>query len=188
MATRRRRRNKKWLSRIVILVLLIVAAVVCYLVWDNYFRDRDVDNGDVESVEVEEKDTAEDTADDQTENEAELSSSAVEKKKVEQYDGADPNEANDLSGAITYAGVSGGKLMIRLNIDQYLTEGKCELTLTRGDATIYKSIASIIGIVTSATCDGFDIPVSELGGGNVTINVNISTNGRKGVIRGEASI
>lgn len=188
MATRRRRRSKKWISWIVILVLLIAAVVVCYLVWDNYFRNKEVDSGDVESVEIEEQDAVEDTVDDQVENEAGLSSSAVEKKKVEQYDGADPNEANDLSGVITYAGANGGKLMIRLNIDQYLTDGKCELTLTRGGATIYNSIASVVGNVTSATCDGFDIPVSELGGGNVTINVNISADGRKGVIRGEASI
>ena len=176
---KRRKRSKKWIYWLFTLILLVAAGVVCYLVWDAYFRDKSDQAGSQESSEmVENKEEAE----------GELKSESVEKKKVEQYDGSDPNEANDLSGVVTYAGVNNGKLMIRVNIDQYLTEGKCELTLTRGGATIYNSITNIVGSATTATCEGFDVPVSELGGGNVGINIKLKTDGRTGSIQGEANI
>ena len=78
--------------------------------------------------------------------------------------------------------------MIRVNIDQYVGSGSCELTLVRGGATIYNSIASIIGGASTATCEGFDVPVAGLGGGTVEININLSADGRSGTIRGEVGI
>ena len=187
---KRRKRSKKWIYWLFTLILLVAAGVVCYLVWDAYFRDKSNQAGSQESSEVvENKDEKEDkTSENKEEAEGELKSESVEKKKVEQYDGSDPNEANDLSGVVTYAGVNNGKLMIRVNIDQYLTDGKCELTLTRGGATIYNSITNIVGSATTATCEGFDVPVSELGGGNVGINIKLKTDGRTGSIQGEANI
>ena len=52
---RRRRRSKKWVSWLIILILLVAAGVVVYLVWDNYFNDRNDDGvegrlSDVERV------------------------------------------------------------------------------------------------------------------------------------------
>ena len=131
---KRRKRSKKWISWLIILVLLIGAGAVCYMVWDSYFRDK---------TEPETSETSDNTESEEQKNdsEAELTSEEPEKKKVEQYDGDDPNNAQDLSGVVTYAGVNNGVLMIRVNIDQYLDSGKCELTLTRGGATIYSSIA-----------------------------------------------
>ena len=37
---KRRKRSKKWISWLIILVLLIGAGVVCYMVWNSYFRDK----------------------------------------------------------------------------------------------------------------------------------------------------
>ena len=109
-------------------------------------------------------------------------------KKVEQYEGEDPNTQNDLSGVVTYAAVSNGILAIRANIDQYLEEGKCELILKRNDATIYSSIANIINSASTATCEGFDVPVEGLGGGKVDIIINLSAGERSGSIRGEVNL
>lgn len=178
---KRRKRNKKWISWLIILVLLIGAGVVCYMVWDSYFRDKS---------EPETSETSDDIEGEEQENntEIELTSEEPEKKKVEQYDGEDPNLADDLSGVVTYAGVNNGVLMIRVNIDQYLDSGKCELTLNRGGATIHSSIASIIGSASTSTCEGFDVAVGELGGGNVEINIKLESNGRVGSIHGEANI
>ena len=177
----KRKRKKSWIYWLIILVLLIGAIVVCYMVWDSYFRDKtepessEVTNGvDIESH--------------KNSNNVDLTSEEPEKKKVEQYDGDDPNLADDLSGVVTYAGVDNGVLMIRVNIDQYLDSGKCELTLTRGGATIYNSIAGIIGSASTSTCEGFDVEAGELGGGNVEINIKLEANGRTGSIRGEANI
>ena len=178
---KRRKRSKKWISWLIIVALLIGAGVVCYMVWDSYFRDKSEPEASETSgtTEVEEQ---------KNNTEMDLASEEPEKKKVEQYDGDDPNNAQDLSGVVTYAGVNNGVLMIRVNIDQYLDSGKCELTLTRGGATIYSSIASIIGSASTSTCEGFDVAVGELGGGNVEIIIKLESNGRVGSIHGEASI
>jgi len=178
----RRRNNKKWLwwGGGVVLVALIVAIGV--VIWQN--SNSENKENDTEVVEVEKQETTEV----ETVETGELASTGVEKEKVVQYEGNDPNEAEELTGVVTYAGVAGNTLMIRVSIDQYLTEGTCELTLSRGGATMYSSIASIIGDVSAATCEGFDVPAGELGGGDVQININLSAGERKGVIRGEASI
>lgn len=185
MAQRRRRRSKRWVYWLFILLLLVAAVAVCYLVWDAYFRDKEDLQDIPDSSEIEEK---KEQRGEPSESEAEFKSESVEKKKVEQYDGGNPNEAEELSGAITYAGVSGSNLMIRVNIDQYLEEGSCSLTLARSGATIYNSIASVIGGPSTSSCEGFDVPVSGLGGGKIEITIKLEANGRSGTIRGEANI
>ena len=158
-----------------------------FLVWDNYFNDKKNDKQEGQTTErVEEKEAVEKNATvDDGKDEAEK---AVEQKKVEQYDGEDPNKAETLSGVVTYAGVSGDKLMIRVNIDQYLEGGECGLTLSRAGASIYSSIANVIENASTATCEGFDVPVSRLGGGVTEININVNSGERSGTIRGEVNI
>lgn len=173
----KRKRSKKWVSWVILLVLLIGAGVVVYLVWDNYFNDKK-DKDTQETVQISEK----------NEEEKSGGGDVVEKKKVEQYEGDDPNNAETLSGVVTYAGVNDGVLMVRVNIDQYLDSGECGLTLVRGGATIYNSIANIVGNVSTATCEGFDVPVGGLGGGETDININVKSGERSGVIHGKVSL
>ena len=184
MAKKKQKKTKKIIYWLFMLILLIAAAGVTYLVWDSYFNDQknDTETSSESSNEEEERKPEKEKV------EVELKSEAPEKEKVVQYDGEDPNTAQGLSGAITRASVTGSKFVLRVNIDQYLTEGTCELTIKRNGATIYNSIASIIGNASTATCEGFDIPVNQLGGGPVEININLSADGKGGVIRGEANI
>ena len=53
---------------------------------------------------------------------------------------------------------------------------------------INESIANIIGSASTSTCEGFDVPISGLGGGVTKININLSDGERSGVIRGEVNI
>ena len=73
----RRKRSKKWISWLIILALLIGAGVVCYLVWDSYFRDK---------TEPETSETTEDVDIEKGKNntEVDLTSEEPEKQKVEQ--------------------------------------------------------------------------------------------------------
>ena len=176
----KRKRNKKWIYWLVVLVLFVLAGTVVYYVWDSYFRDKSEQSSEQRTEQVEEKKTEEiDEKED---------GNVVEKKKVEQYDGEDPNMADDLSGVVTYAGVSGDKLMVRLNIDQYLDSGSCELVLEKDSSVVYNSVANVISNVSTATCEGFDVPISEIGTGHYVINVNVSAGEKSGIIRGEADI
>lgn len=183
--TKKRKKNKKWVSWLVLFLLLVVASIMCYFVWDAYFRDKTTDAPETEEVETKKNEIKQS---DEEEEDNKVVEEIKEEKKVEQYDGDDPNNANSLSGVVTYAGVNGGNLMIRVNIDQYLSSGQCKLSLIRNGTAIYNSTVSIVNSASTATCEGFDVPVSELGGGGVTILINIVSGERNGSIQGEVSI
>ena len=148
--------------------------------WDAYFRDKQGDKVEISGGQTE---IVEDSTVKTTEVEE-----VVEKPKTIQYDGDDPNDLEELSGVVTYAGVTGDNLMIRVNIDQYLEGGTCELNLMRGGDIMHSETAEIVGNVTTSTCEGFDIPVNEVGSGNVEIIIHLKSGNKNGVINGGIGI
>ena len=184
MATRKNKnQNKKIICGVIILFLVVAGGVAGILMWHNSSNRENDSRTETVSSDESKTETIERTTDGTG-----STTTDIEKEKVTQYDGEDPNTSENLSGVVTYADVVDDQLMIRLNIDQYLDSGECELTLTKDGATIYTSIANIVGGPATATCEGFDVPVEELGGGNIQININLSAGDRKGSIRGEANI
>lgn len=120
-----------------------------------------------------------------------VSDEAIEKSEeteVVQYEGGNPNALGELTGVVTYAGVRDGTLTVRVNIDQYLESGSCELALVSGGMTIYSEGAEIIGSATTASCTGFDVPVAGLPRGQLSIVVWLESGDKKGGIRGEVEI
>ena len=189
MAQKRKQKkgkSKRWLYWAVMVFLFVGAAAICYFVWDAYFRVKD-NGGDKRDEKVLEDAQQKEGKSDEGKVDDSEDPVVLEKEKVVQYEGGDPNDAEELTGVVTYAGVSGDVLIIRTNIDQYLADGKCELTLNRG-GTIYNSIANIMSSVATSACDGFDVPVAELGGGEIEININLSADGRVGSLHGKANI
>ena len=180
MAQKRKKNNKKWISWVLIIILFVAVAVVCYLVWDNYFKDKKEDKSTEEQSLVEGKGGEENTTD-QTEV-------VAEKEKVVLYEGEDPNTKDELTGVVTYAGVNGDNLMIRVNIDQYVAGGSCELSLIKNGSGVYNDTAAIMTAATTATCDGFNVPVNSLGTGGYQIVIKISADGKNGIINGEVNI
>lgn len=187
MVRKRKKQNKQWLCWLLVLVVIIAAVIAGVVVWQNSSEGDKYNEEQTSDVSEQEEIRGDETEATTTEN-AELKSEGVEKKKVVQYEGEDPNEADSLSGVITRADVTGQNLVIRVNIDQYLGSGRCELSLTRNGTTIYTDTASIVGVASTSTCEGFDVPVSGLGSGNTQINIKISADGREGMIRGEVDI
>lgn len=173
----KRKNSKKWIFWVLMLVLFVAAAVVCYLVWNNYFRDKKEDKPTEEQSLVEEHE--EKKAEEKKEE-------TIEKKKVVQYEGEDPNTQEELTGVVTYAGINGDNLMIRVNIDQYLESGSCELSLMQ-NGVAYSDVASIVGSAATATCEGFNVPVSGLGG-DYEIVIKISSGDKTGTINGKVEI
>lgn len=186
MTQKRRKRSKKWIGWLLFLILLVVAVVICYFVWDGYFRDKKKDEPKKEDtpsrvVEKKEEKKSEQKVEEKT-------TEVLEKEKVVQYDGEDPNEAAEITGAITYAKVSGENLVIRVNIDQYLNSGKCTLGLRRDGGTIYTAEASIVDAATTSTCEGFNVPMTELSGGHTTIWIFLESGDKTGEIHGEVDL
>lgn len=179
----KRHRSKKWISWLIILLLLVGAVVVSVMVWDSYFKPKTND----EPKPAEQSSKKEDNPE-QKKEEEKPETKTEEEKKIEQYDGADPNNAEEITGVITYAGVSGDNLMIRVNIDQYLTGGTCKLNLGPNGSSVYNTIANVVDSASTSTCEGFNVPLSSLPSGKLNIVINIESNGKTGVIAGEANI
>lgn len=167
----KRKNRRKWVYWFVILLLLVAAGVIVYLVWNSYFRPKNAD--------IHEDDVVEVADDDEVEREK-------EKEQVAAYEGGDPNQNNQLTGVLTYASVSGGVLKIRVNIDQYLDSGTCRLSL--GGVTEYSDVANVVSSASTSTCEGFDIPVSELASGTYKITIDLNSGDKKGIIEGEVSV
>lgn len=171
----RRRKKKSWISWLIILILLIAAGVVCYFVWEGYFKEK-------EPEDVEITDTVID--DNSNKGEEEL----PKKGEIVNYEGENPNEQSGITGVVTYAGVSGNDLMIRVNIDQYLNGGECMLLLETAGNVVYSNVASVSDSAATATCEGFNVPTSLLETGQYNITIEVESGGKKGVISGEVSI
>ena len=181
---RRRRKSQKWIIGGLILVLLVAVGVGAAVIWNNEHQESKQED----KTEMTKEEKAEDAEKKDSETEEEYSERMAEQKKVKQYEGEDPNKAEELTGAITYAGVNNGVLMIGMNIDQFLSEGNCTLSLMRGGDVIYSADAKIIAEVSTSTCDGFNIPVSGLDSGPTEIVIKLSAGGKTGAIRGEVDI
>lgn len=160
--------------------MVLAAVIVGVVIWKNN-QNSDDGSDEQETVEVEDSEKEEENGEGNSEE-------VVDEKKVVQYDGEDPNEAGELFGVVTYAGVNDDVLMIRVNIDQYVTSGSCELSLLRDGNTIYSSTVSAVPDVATAICEGFDVPVSGLGNGKTEISIKLNADGKSGVIRGEVEI
>lgn len=111
----------------------------------------------------------------------------AEKNIQPSYEGNSTNSSESLTGVINYSGVADGKLIIRTTINQAISSGSCRLALTSGA----KSVSRESGIVpnpSSASCEGFDVPTSELGSGNWSITITITDGSRSGELKGSVTI
>ena len=189
MAQKRKRKNKKHIYTVVVLILLLVAGVVTYCVWNAYFNKKADEIREQETSVENEGDKKDEIKKDINMNEEDGEvETEKEKEKVMAYEGDNPNKAGELTGVVTYAGVSpdGGELVIRVNIDQYLGDGSCELDLVQ-NGVAYTDTASITASASTATCEGFNVSTGGLGG-DYDIVIYLSSGGRMGVIKGEVSI
>ena len=104
-----------------------------------------------------------------------------------QYEGENPNNLGELTGIISYSDVINNSLAIRITIDQFLNDGICELTLNSGSQNIVKT-SNIVANPSSSSCEGFDIPLTELSSGHWNIKVTFSSNNKTGEATGEIDL
>ena len=185
-----RQRNNIWLKVTIIVGVILTVALIIFLVWkiNNNNNGPAPDNSKPRDVLVPER-TDDETQPEQTDE----TGSSEEKQPIPQYDGDDPNTASNLTGALTYAKImktpTGDEMLVlRVNIDQFLSEGTCALTIKNGEESIYNNSAAIIDSASTSTCTGFDVPVSELGNGSMKIIINLTSGDKTGVINGEINI
>lgn len=174
----KRRRNYK-IGIIILAIIILGAGGVTAFMLLTHKADTSSDDeiqAPTQTTESPAKDTEKDTTKDNF-------------NEVTQYEGESPNELHELTGVITYAAKSGENLSIRVSIDQTLGSGTCDLTMTSGSATYTATAPVIQSGATTSSCEGFDVPVSELSAGaKWGINIKISSGDKTGLIAGEASL
>lgn len=172
------------ISVIVALVLVIAIILVFKAIQDNQEKaDSSTPASTEQTVPTA---TAQNTAtNNQTNSNA---SDIVPGKTPAQYEGDNANNSDTLTGTINVATVAGDKLIIRVTIDQLLSgTGTCELTLSNS-GQVLKYQANTIDNPSSASCEGFDIPVSSLSAGDWDVNINVTTSDRTGTLTGKVTI
>ncbi len=179
----KRRRNKRWIGWAFLFVLMVAAVVVVVLVNNNFFGEKNKEESRTDSgVSKQEESKNIDMSATESEKKEET------KKDVPQYTGNNPNEAENLSGVISYADVSEGELIIRVNINQFLSAGNCKLNITKNGIDVYSEEANIEESVSTSTCNGFKIPVNNLTTGDLQIEIKLESEGKTGKINGKVRI
>ncbi len=177
------------------LVLALLAGFVAYMMYRFIFdRSFDLPISAAESKESSEEKSSKDSKDKtlaasekETSEDSKESESPAPSKTPTQNDGEDPNISASLTGSLTSINVSGSSLVLRVNIDQYLSSGTCSLTLSSGSSVVEKS-AAILPTVATSSCEGFDVPLSELGSGAWKIEINLTSGDRVGKITGSVDL
>lgn len=89
--------------------------------------------------------------------------------------------------SITSSNVNSGTLQVRALIEAVVSNGTCTLTLTKDDNTITKT-SNTQALPSTSTCQGFDIPTSELSSGQWTLNLTFNTETYEGNVTTTVSI
>lgn len=180
-----RKNSNKWiLWAIGAVVLIAVIVSICLFVINNHGGD---DTQDDESTFVD-GDVVEDDAEQSGEAVSGTEGEIQEKEEVIQYDGEDPNNASEITGVLTHAEVTGDELVLRVNIDQYLSGGSCRLSIKQDGQELYGEEAAIIGLASTATCEGFNVAMDRLRSGDLDILIEVSADEKTGVIKGGVTL
>lgn len=92
------------------------------------------------------------------------------------------NQNDDITSSLPVtvaATVSNRTLYIRSSIDALRITGTCDLSLIRDTSKLNKSVP-VQALAQSTTCQGFDIPLSELSSGEWTISLTVTSGDETG--------
>lgn len=184
-------RKKKHTGLIVVIVLVVVALIaagVLLFLNRNKIFQNEADRDKEETSKQEKKEEKSEEKSDEKEEKPSSETREAEKASINQNDGEDPNTLENITGVINFAGISEGDFMVTASLDQALGDaGNCKFTIVHSSgATIVSSAATSAGPTTSFCT--YSAPASGMNSGHYSINVEISANGKKGTITGEANI
>ena len=168
------------------LILFVLAVIVVAVVFVLYNVDFKHEDAPAEQPTTTEENRPE-LVNPEPEPQPEPEPVVEDEKQPQQYEGNSPNQANGITGTITYAQVVDQKAVIRVNIDQYVT-GQCVIKITSPSGKQYSERAKLIPQTSTSTCDGFDIAAARLQPGNNKIVINIESKNKTGSIEGEIII
>lgn len=177
--------QKKSRKKIIIpIVLLLAALIVGGVFW--YQSTRPIgQNSNNQSKTDSDTSTPDPSKLDNSNDEQE--STDQQKQDTVKNDQQEPTSSNDLTVTLTASGRNGDVYQLRYLIQQTLSDGICDLTLTQGATTVRKT-ASIQSLSSSSTCQGFDISTNELGSGTWQASLKVTSGSKSGTTSSEISL
>ena len=106
-------------------------------------------------------------------------------KTPAQYEGENPNNYDNLTGIITFAGISEGQFVISVALDQYTT-GNCKFEATSPSGSVISADVNIAVGPSSSFCSYSGPVPSEHGKYNITVTP--SNANKTGLITGEVEL
>lgn len=177
MRVQKKSSTKKIIATIVALVLLVLAVALAY----SYMNRQDNKESNINSTSTKSEQIKKETEDRDASTKDKRDESVVhepEKNITPPYSGENIDNSPSLSGSINYKSVVDGNLVIRTTINQVVSGGKCTLKLRNG-SRVFARGSGIVQNPSSSTCEGFSVPVSELGSGNWQIEIFVFSEDRK---------
>lgn len=98
-----------------------------------------------------------------------------------------PTSGSQVDVTITAANQNGANFSVRALIGELTTSGTCTLTLTKSSTEVTKT-SPIQALANSSTCQGFDIPTSQLSSGVWHLTLTVSTSDKTGSAAKDISI
>lgn len=177
-------------KKITILVLLtiIVAVLAITSVYVLYFRNSETNQSSQNNQPpTEEQSKAGEQAkkstldDDNSQNQNQNVDDTTSTDKTPSGSTAPSNpQSNNATITITASNQNGSIYQLRSLIAQAtIPNGSCDLELTKGDVVVRKT-ATITALAQSSTCQGFDIPTSELSAGTWSVKLSFNGGGYSG--------
>lgn len=112
-------------------------------------------------------------------------------KTPKNIEGEIPDNGKDLTGVITAIRKSQDQknLIIRTNISQLVNSGTCKLEMTHlENKQQYQKTVRILRNPNSSSCEGFDVPISELIQGKWSISIIFQSENKQGITKAGATI
>lgn len=97
----------------------------------------------------------------------------IKKETVDSNNQPTPSPGANIPVIISAASQNGSTLQVRSLIQSVISDGTCSLELSHNGQKVTKS-SGVQAMSSSSTCQGFDIPTSELSPGTWTIQLMIS--------------
>lgn len=179
MAKNKKTRNNNRIRFILCVLLLLIGCGV------GFFVAFKIIGGDISDTQAPPNITVINDIEPEKDDNSKIVSVENEDKTPIEYDGADPNNSESITGSITRSDISNSDAVIRVNIDQYLSGGVCVITIGS-----YSESVDIFANASTSTCAGFDIDRANLSGlsGETGFSIEIISDDKKGTINGSISL
>lgn len=174
--------NKKKIAIVALLLVAILVAAAGAYYYITSRQNSSTQNQVNLSPATEEEKKAGDQSKDQTVNDTSSNSS-----KNNPTDPSTPATSTNLPMRISASSQNGSVYQIRTIIDGIVANGTCKLVLTKDSQTVTKTAATQ-ALAQSSTCQGFDVPTSELSPGTWQVALSFTSEATTGSTTGSIEV